>query len=88
MLTAAQCEIVAAMEDGAFICKKCADEKYGDGWPHLSPELADKLGIHALIEFEASSDFGEDGLWCDACGEVIVEPPAKEEEEKGEEDNG
>ena len=64
MLTSSQCRTVAySTEHGSIVCTDCAfPRERGDG-------LLKEIISHSAEEFA-----GDDGLYCDDCSKVIVEP--------------
>ncbi len=73
MLSIEQMTVVAYMEDGCIVCRKCG-------------EAAGMPAKDALCAYSVESDFSEDGLWCDDCGKEIVEPYVEDEPEEDEDE--
>lgn len=79
MLTGYQCQVVAFVGDGYIICPECAYERgveAGDEDTRAKAELGLKnaLDLSPMIEYTASSEFGDEGLYCEDCHAQIVEP--------------
>jgi hypothetical protein len=72
MLSIEQMTIVAYLGDGFIVCRECGEK---DGMPARD----------ALCAYSVESDFSEDGLCCDECSKVIVEPYVEEPEDEEEE---
>ena len=67
MLTGAQLRTVAYQTDGGIVCPDC-----------LKPcESNDSLteANREICAYSADEYAGDDGLYCDRCGETIVDPP-------------
>ena len=74
MLTLAQVQPVAYMGDGFIVCLKCGDKA---GMP-----VKDQI-----IAYDLEYSFEEDGITCDDCGEVLVEPYEEDEPEEDEDED-
>ena len=53
--------------DGAIVCRDCGEKQ--------ALPASDQI-----TEAQAYADFGDTGMYCDACGTEIVEPYIEEEE--------
>jgi len=80
MLSAYSAETIAYQGDEGFIvCRECAIKMSSE----LSIEKADQgyanaSGLYPMSRYSLESDW-PDGLSCENCGAVLVEPPEEEE---------
>jgi hypothetical protein len=56
--------VAGYMGDGFIVCRNCGEAEGSEFTAEESISVA-----------SANESFGEDGLYCDVCGEAIVEPP-------------